>query len=151
MDCLKDISCGWCNAPGKQKCMEKSLAEDGKCSPDVFIHLWKSLNVCPHDNKSNKEATFEVTGKSILDSLEDKNNNKIPIINPQIKKKLIEEFKFYEKGISQNEANLNNILSAIGNLKKELLKLDDDSHAAEDYAGVNRKVEKTEEEINKGK
>jgi len=148
---LKDISCGWCNSVGNQKCMEKNLAEQGNCSPDIFIHLWNSLNVCPHDKKLQKEAVFDGTGKSILETMNDKDNTKIPIIDPTIKKRLIEELKFYQKEIEENDLKLSNILSAIANMKTELLKLDDSPNVIDDFAGLEKEVEKTEEEINKGK
>lgn len=147
---MKDISCGWCNSPGNQKCMEKNLAEQGNCSQDKFIHLWKSLNICPHNKFLNKEASFDGSGPSVLESLKEKDNTKIPLIDPTTKKRLIEELKFYLKEVSDNELKLGNILSAVGDLKKELLKLEQNTDVIDDYAGVAKKVEKTEEEINKG-
>jgi hypothetical protein len=147
---LKDISCGWCNSPGNQRCLEKNLAEQGKCSDDQFIHLWKSLNICPHDKIMKMEATFEITHKSVLDE-EDQTNTKIPLIDPITKKRLIEELKYYQKEVGENETKLNSILSAIEDLKKELLKLDDNPNNIDELAGVAEKIEKTEEEINKGK
>jgi hypothetical protein len=48
-DCVRDVSCGWCNTPGLPTCLSKDEADSGKCKEDVFVHLWKALNVCPHD------------------------------------------------------------------------------------------------------
>lgn len=146
---MKDISCGWCNSPGNQKCIEKNLAEKGKCAKNVFIHIWKSLNICPHDKNLQKEASFNGSN-SILDILQVKDKTNIPLIDPLMKKRLIEELKFYLKEVSDNDIRLSNILSAIGDLKKELLKLDSNPDIIDDYAGIAKKVEKTEEEINKG-
>ncbi len=96
------------------------------------------------------EATFEITHKSVLDE-EDQTNTKIPLIDPITKKRLIEELKYYQKEVGENETKLNSILSAIEDLKKELLKLDDNPNNIDELAGVAEKIEKTEEEINKGK
>jgi len=85
-----------------------------------------------------------------LESLKEKNQTKIPLIDPTMKKKLIEELKYNLKEISDNESKLSNILSAVGDLKKELLKLEQNKDITDDYAGISKKVEKTEEEINKG-
>lgn len=130
--------------------MEKNLAEQGNCSQEVFIHLWKSLNICPHNKYLNQEASFNGSGPSALDALKEKDNTKIPLIDPSMKKRLIEELKFYLKAISENELKLGNILSAVGDLKKELLKLENNPDITDDYAGIAKKVERTEEEINKG-
>lgn len=130
--------------------MEKNLAEQGNCAQDKFIHLWKSLNICPHDKNQNKEASFNGSGPSILETLQEKDKTKIPMIDPSMKKRLIDELKFYLKEVSDNELKLSNILSAVGDLKKELLKLEQNLDITDNYAGIAKKVEKTEEEITKG-
>jgi hypothetical protein len=48
-DCVRDVSCGWCNTPGLPLCISKDQADSGKCKEDIFVHLWKALNVCPHE------------------------------------------------------------------------------------------------------
>ena len=125
------------------------MAEKGKCPQNVFIHLWKSLNICPHDKNLQKEASFNGSN-SILDTLLVKDKTNIPLIDPLMKKRLIEELKFYLKEVSDNDMRLSNIPSVIGDLEKELLKLDSNPDIIHDYAGIAKGVEKTEEEINKG-
>lgn len=46
-ECIKDVACGWCSTSSSPMCMAKSEADKGKCSEDKFVHVWKSLNVCP--------------------------------------------------------------------------------------------------------
>ena len=48
-ECIRDISCGWCNNQGNPLCMDKDSADSGECHQDRFIHLWNSLNICPHN------------------------------------------------------------------------------------------------------
>lgn len=107
------------------------------------------MNICPHDKNLRKQSSFDGTDNSIQ-SLKKKDITKIFLIDPLMKKRLIEELKFYSKEVSENEVKLKNIISSIRDLKKELLKLDQNPNSSDDYMGLAKQVEKTEEEINKG-
>ena len=79
---MKDIACGWCNKSGQQSCIDKKLNDSGECKED-FIHIWKTMNMCPHDKKLNKKAKFNAGDESALKNVEKQN---ITIIDPLTKK-----------------------------------------------------------------
>lgn len=143
---MKDVACGWCNAPGNQKCIEKKLADQGKCKQNEFIHAWNDQNnFCPKD-KNKKNENNENVVKNISEQ-----SNQIPIINPKIQGILLDELTNTKKELSELQEELNKTLSSIENVKKELEKLEKSNVAFEDSNTIEKKIDKTEEEINKGK
>lgn len=77
-------------------------------------------------------------------------SNQPPSISPNMRKRLIQELKFYQQQLADQEAKLNSLTLAKDNMNKELTNLDTSPSVVEDYAGVEKKAQKTEEEIDKG-
>lgn len=130
-DCIKDISCGWCNNPSQPICMNLDDFENGKqCDENRYVHLWKSLNICPH-NKNYKALGFE-------DNATEKTQIKEEIkLDPMYTKSLIEELKDLETRKIEHEVMLQKLMNALQdtqdkisilkNDKKEFVLMDQDN------------------------
>jgi hypothetical protein len=124
-DCIKDISCGWCNNEGHPKCMNIDNAEKGECEEDQFIHLWRSLNICPHITKDNFKYEFLKDINQPGGSSDSTNIFDVKL-DPAVNKKLNEELKILEEENKEKKIMLDKLIIALVNTEDKLKSLEND-------------------------
>ena len=123
-NCIKDVSCGWCSNPGNPSCMRKDDADKGSCLEDRFVHLWASLNVCPHVNIANFKA---ITLQALKDNDEVQTVNNSFEMDPGTKKRLMEQLTLYMDEKNKKEVLLGRYLNVANQTEEQINNLEADN------------------------
>jgi vacuolar-type H+-ATPase subunit I/STV1 len=121
-DCIKDATCGWCGNSVDPVCMTKDDGET-ECNEDRFIHLWKTINVCPSLTDDNKIA-------KIL-KLVEKAENGIVLTDPEEIRRKREELNVYETERNKKKADLEDLTRAVDLTQAQMKQLEKEEESGE--------------------
>jgi hypothetical protein len=116
-DCIKDAACGWCGDSNEPVCMKKEDGEED-CNEDKFVHLWKTINVCPTLKENNKIAR--------LLKLVNKAEGNLVLTDPEDIRKKREELNVYSIEKSKKENDLKDLMAAVEMIKKQMEELEEE-------------------------